>query len=86
MFQKEPLNPSVNIGTLKNKEGKILFLRTRTSPPTNFVDFAFDIGPYNGKPLYEVQSWCQLQYIVEHLVEKYPGFSFCNLAEETNDE
>jgi hypothetical protein len=76
MFYKEPLNPSVNIVTLRNKENKILFLRTRTSPPNNFVNFAFDIGPYNGKPLYEVQSKCSIQYINQHLIEKYPDFSF----------
>jgi hypothetical protein len=85
MFHKEPLNPSVNIATLKNKEDKILFLRTRTSPPSNYIDFAFDIGPYNGKPLYEIQSHCLIQYINDHLIEKYPGFSFFNSEDENND-
>lgn len=85
MFRKEPLNPNVPIATLKNKEGKVLFLMTRISPPTNYIGFAFDIGPHHGKPLYETQSHCLIQYVNDHLIEKYPDFSFFSLEEESND-
>lgn len=81
MFQKEPLNPNKVIATLVNAEGQVLYLMTRLSPPNNTVCFAFDIGPHNNKPLYEVQKQSSFSKIGETLDKYLPDYYYSYLED-----